>query len=90
MLHAILEGSNKKGQDKFKENPGGIDLTRKKLPLQTQGDGVEFNLPFDPNNLENIPINGLTPIIFRVTTVTDFLLSFGLVEEPPETLTAVQ
>ena len=85
-----FKGENVLEEDKFSANPGGIDLTRKRLNLETQGQGVEFKLPFDPNNFENIPINGLTPIIFHVTTVTDFLLSFGLVEDPPETSSAVR
>ena len=72
------------------KNPGGIDLTRKRLNLQTQGEGIEFNLPFDPNNLEKIPINGLTPVIFQITPVTDLPLLLGLAEEHPETLSAVR
>jgi len=72
------------------KNPGGIDLTRKRLPLETKGEGVDFNLPFDPNTLENIPINGLTPVIYQITPVTDLPLLLGLAEDHSEQLSAVR
>ena len=61
-----------------------------KLNLQTQGQGVEFNVPFDPNNLDKIPINGLTPVIFQITPVTDLPLLLGLSEDHSEELSAVR
>lgn len=74
----------------IQQSPGGIDLTSKRLPLETQGEGVDFNLPFDPNHLEQIPINGLTPVIFQITPVTDLPLLLGLAEDHPEALSAVR
>ncbi len=76
--------------DQSAEHPGGIDLTRKRLNLQTQGEGVDFNLPFDPSHLDQIPINGLTPVIFQITPVTDLPLLLGLAEKHPEILSAAQ
>jgi len=76
-------------EPKIQQSPGGIDLTRKRLPLETQGGGVDFNLPFDPNHLDKIPINGLTPVIYQITPVTDLPLLLGLVEDHLEQLSAV-
>ena len=73
-----------------KDDVGGIDLTRKKINLETQGQGVEFNLPFDPNHLDQIPINGLTPVIFQITPITDLPLLLGLADEDSKQLSAVR
>ncbi len=60
------------------ETPGGIDLNPANLQLRTQGTGVDFDLPFDAENLEAIPIDGFTPVIFQITPVTNFSLLLGL------------
>ena len=72
------------------KNPGGIDMNPNKLNLQTQGQGVEFNLPFDPNRLDQIPINGLTPVIFEITPVTNLPLLLDLADDESKQLSAVR
>ena len=72
------------------KNPGGIDMNPNKLKLQTQGQGVEFNLPFDPNHLDQIPINGLTPVISQITPITNLPLLLGLAEDHSEELSAIR
>ena len=71
---------------------GGIDLTRKRLPLQTQGDGVNFNLSFDPQNFESIPFKGLKPDISTITPllVEDLPLILGLAEDHLKQLSAIR
>ena len=52
------------------KTPGGIDFNPEMLDLETQGEGVDFNLPFDTQNLENISIDGFIPIIYSITPIT--------------------
>ena len=47
---------------------GGIDLNPELLDLQEKGAGVYFNP--DPAQLQNMEINGLTPIIFDIVPMT--------------------
>ena len=55
---------------------GGIDLNPDKLKLQIQGEGIELNFPLDTQEMQNIKIDGLSPMIINITPVTnlpDFL-----------------
>ncbi len=62
---------------------GGIDMNPDKLNLQTPGEGVKFDIPVENRNLEKIPVNGLTPVIFEITPVKNLpvLLGFGSEKE---------
>jgi len=51
---------------------GGIDFNPNNLDLQTQGTGIQFR--FIPTELEHMPINGFTPVIFQMTPMTNFRL----------------
>lgn len=48
--------------------PGGIDMNPNALDLQTRGDGVQFDMPFDPARWESIPFEGFSPVILRIDT----------------------
>ena len=61
------------------ENPGGIDLNPDMLELQTQGAGVDFNIPFDPQAIQSIQIDGFSPVIFQIVP-TNLLLLLGVSE----------
>lgn len=89
-LGEVLDGQDTVMSSTAENTPGGIDLTRRRLPLETRGEGVEFDLPFDPNHLEKIPLNGLTPVIFQITPVTNLPLLSGLAEDPSKQLSAVR
>lgn len=62
----------------------GIDSNVKSMLLW------QYNLSFDPNHLDQIPINGLTPVIFQITPVTDLPLLLGLAEDQAKELSAVR
>ena len=65
--------------------PGGIDLNPELLDMETRGIGIDFEIPYDAENLMSIPIDGLTPVIFQITPL-DFPLIFGESEESEESL----
>ena len=62
---------------------GGIDFNPQKFNLETEGNGVEFNVP-DPAQLQNMEINGLTPVIFTITPVKNLPLWLGISEKKKE------
>ena len=45
---------------------GGIDMNPNKLDIQTQGQTRDFNIPFDPQTIQGIPIDGFAPVIFQI------------------------
>jgi hypothetical protein len=51
-------------QDK-ESNVGGIDLNPALLNLNSTGEGINFNMP-DPQSIQNIRIEGFSPIIFQI------------------------
>jgi len=67
------------------KNPGGIDLNPNNLNLQTQGKSFDFQLPLDSIDLQNIRIDGFTPVIINVAPLTNLPLLLGLVEEAQDT-----
>ncbi len=48
------------------KNLGGIDMNQKALNLQTEGEGIRFDMPFDPTQLQNIQIDGFSPVILQI------------------------
>ncbi len=48
------------------DNLGGIDMSQKALDLQTEGEGIKFDMPFDPTQLQNIQIDGFSPVILQI------------------------
>ena len=48
------------------ENLGGIDFTADNLNLQTSGKRIAFQFPYTSDQLEDIAINGLQPVVIRV------------------------
>jgi len=78
-----IEESDEAALVKDAKDLGGIDLNPAKLDLETKGEGVEFNLP-TPAELENMEINGLTPIIFNITPITNLPLFLGAKEQHPQ------
>jgi len=67
------------------EKPGGIDMNPNNLNLQTQGGRFDFQLPLNSIDLQNIRIDGFTPVIINVAPLTNLPLLLGLVEETEET-----
>lgn len=48
------------------KNLGGIDMNQKALDLQTSGEEIKFDMPFDPAQLPNIQIDGFSPVILQI------------------------
>jgi len=53
-----------------KAMPGGIDMNSSNLELQIKQDGNGMPLPIDRQELENITINGLVPLILDIKPLT--------------------
>ena len=64
-----------------KEAPGGIDLNLKKLNLDVRGDKKSFSLPID---VQNISIDGLTPMIINIIPLTDLPAFLGFSQNKEE------
>lgn len=60
------------------ENPGGIDLTPKWMNIKTEGKSVDFHIFFNPSELENMAIEGFSPVIINITPVTNLPLLLGI------------
>ena len=61
--------------------PGGIDLNPNNLDLQTQGEGLKFNMSVESAELQNIDIDGFIPVIINIAPATNLLLHLGLVDK---------
>lgn len=68
------------------QNPGGIDLNPNLLELRIEGDGLNFNLPVNSMNLDQIQIDGLLPVIINIAPITNLPLILGTVEIEMEPL----
>jgi len=60
------------------DRKGGIDLNANQLDIETQGKGVDFDIPISLEILQNIPLQGLSPVIYQIIPVTNFNLLLGL------------
>ena len=68
---------------------GGIDLNPETWNLETEGQGMNFDVPIDPAQLQNIEINdGLRPVIFSIEPVNLRLFLGIKKEKSAEQLTA--
>jgi len=57
------------------DNLGGINFIPNMLDIETQGKGIDFNIPIDPQVIQTIQIDGFSPVIFQITpTNLPFLL----------------
>jgi len=68
------------------KNVGGIDLNPAMLDIESQGGGIDYNVPFDPGELESIHFDGFTPVILQIvpTNLPMFIGSSGA--EPAQQL----
>jgi len=86
--HAMM-GNDAKGDNASspltEKTPGGIDLNPNNLDLQTNGNSFDVQLPFNSIDLQNIRIDGFTPVIIHVAPLTNLPLLLGLVEETQDT-----
>jgi hypothetical protein len=62
------------------EKPGGIDMNPQWLNLQTEGMNGDFHFFIDPGELQNMNIEGFSPVIINITPVTNLPLLLGIVE----------
>ncbi|MCR4336672.1 MAG: hypothetical protein NUV91_02555, partial [Candidatus Omnitrophica bacterium] len=65
---------------------GGIDLSSKMIDLQIKRDGKGFILPVQLQDLDNIQIDGLAPVLLNImpATVKDIPLIMGSTNAPAE------
>ena len=56
---------------KTEAEPGGIDLNGANLNLQIKRDGKGVPLPIDQQDLNNIHIDGLIPVIIEIKPAMD-------------------
>ena len=67
-------------QKKISDTKGGVDFNPEFFDIQSQGRGIDIQLPANPQEWENIDIPGLTPYIFNITPINNlpsFLLGAG-------------
>jgi hypothetical protein len=57
---------NQVGGDQAKVVPGGIDFAQSNLDMQIKRDGNGVVLPISQQNLDNIKIDGLVPVILDI------------------------
>ena len=72
-------GASSISKDKF----GGIDLNSNNLNLQTQGQEININIPFDAQPMMNTPIDGFAPVIIQIVPANIPAL-LGVKEEEEE------
>ena len=60
-----------------------------KFDLEIMGEGVEFTLPINMQDIENIPIDGFVPLIINVTPVQNLPLLLGGFEKISEPLASL-
>jgi len=72
----VVESQNQK-------DVGGIDLNPNMLELQTQGSGVDFDIPIDPQAIQTIQIDGFSPVIFQIVP-TNLPMLMGVLEGEEE------
>jgi len=58
----------------YKEKVGGVNLNPNLLNFITEGNGIDFEVPATPINIENINIDGYIPIIFRIIPIINLPL----------------
>ncbi|MCA9408852.1 MAG: hypothetical protein KC733_09190, partial [Candidatus Omnitrophica bacterium] len=63
---------------------GGIDFNPDLLDMQMDGQGIDFNIPINLENLNPNTIGGFTPVIYQIIPVTSFPALLGLVDDPAE------
>jgi len=62
------------------DRKGGIDFNPALLDLQIKRDEHGIPLPIDPAMIDNININGLTPVIIQLTPITNLPLILGFAD----------
>ncbi len=65
------------------KNLGGIDMNSNALDLQTSGEEIKFDMPFDPTQLQNIQIDGFAPVILQIVP-TNLPLFIGVKQTEKE------
>jgi len=63
------------------ENVGGINLDTTGLEIRVEGDNFKFDVPVDPQILQNLqrePINGLVPVILNVVPILNLPQFLGV------------
>ncbi|VAX37586.1 hypothetical protein MNBD_UNCLBAC01-428, partial [hydrothermal vent metagenome] len=68
---------------------GGIDFNPNNLNIETQGKGIDYNAPIDPQLLESLtssPIEGFTPVIFNITPILNLPALLGLQDQDEKPL----
>jgi hypothetical protein len=63
------------------DKKGGIDFNANFLDIQTGGNTVEFVAPLDPENFEDIRVQGLEPMIINISPVMNLYQLLGVRRE---------
>lgn len=74
----LVAEQNTPANQAAEQNVGGIDLNPSMLEIQSEGRGIELETPVDMQDLENMPIEGFTPVIFQIVPVTNLPLLLGI------------
>ncbi len=84
-INDILEEAKERLQTVLSSSPlkevGGIDFNPNNLNLKTQGQGINYNAPINPQLLESLtssPIEGFSPIILRIIPIINLPMLLGL------------
>ena len=57
--------------------PGGIDLNPNILKLQINDNGIQFDIPIDFIDVQNIKVDGFVPVIIQIIPTTNLQLLLG-------------
>jgi len=81
LLSEIMAEAGQSSSPVERDDIGGIDMNPNNLNLQTQGGRFDLKLPLNSIDLQNIRIDGFTPVIINVTPLTNLPLLLGLVDD---------
>jgi len=75
------EGNTNQQSKEAEKEKGGIDLNPNMINMDVSGDTIQYDLPTSPEQIENMQINGLVPVIMNIAPVSNLPLLLGTTQK---------